>query len=142
LDLITLVSQSVDESLSRDWSLLLLEILHLLLKFETPQRIWQTQADVQFSEEDSEMLYENDDNDNEEEEQEGVQAVKRMGQLAIASQLQKQLRVLGLDLDVFFSPKGRKGSSHLHRWKECRRSSLMLPRQSVILALVAHTVVY
>ena len=92
-----LVGQTMDSS-SRGWNLLVLEILHLLLRRETPQTIWghymkahttALRADLVGGDE-----RDSDETEDEEADEERRQAVvRKMSQLTTASRLQEQFKV-------------------------------------------------
>lgn len=95
--LLMLVGQTMDSS-SRGWNLLVLEILHLLLRWETPQSIWGHYMKAHTTAMRADLVGEDerdgDEAEDEEAEEERRQAVvRKMSQLTTASRLQEQFRL-------------------------------------------------
>lgn len=103
-DLLVLVGQSIDGP-SRHWDLLLLEIVYLLLRWETPQSIWDQYMRAKNSAEltdSGDRVKESEPSNNEEEdsqteEEQRIAMARRMSQLATAARLQEEYKVRDLD---------------------------------------------
>ncbi len=124
-----LVGQTMDSS-SRGWNLLVLEILHLLLRWETPQSIWGHYMKAHTTAMRADLVGEDERDGDEAEDEEAEEerrhaAVRKMSQLTTASRLQEQFRVPHPRANVLGPLDWRLTLLHYYgnSWRNSRRAS-------------------